>query len=100
MFDYDKALNIAQFAKVEPIFDLVSWSENYGWTNPSNPLIAFYAIAQIEEFDYSIQPGAVFGYVEIDLIGKALSCYADRPDDVTQFLTRLQLMEDEGGEDF
>jgi hypothetical protein len=94
MYDYDKALNIAQFAKVEPILDLVSWSENYGWSNPSNPLICFYAIAQIEDREFTIPAGAFYGYVEIDLIGKALSCYADRPDDVVQFLDRLQLMEE------
>lgn len=100
MFDYDKALELAQTHKVEPILELIDWSENYGWTNPSNPLIAFYAIAQIEGFDFMIQPGAVFGYVEIDFIGKALTCYADRPDVVTDFILKLQFLEEEGREDF
>lgn len=95
MFDYDKALDIAQFAKVEPILDLISWSENYSWDTPGNPLVAFYAIAQIEGYEMSLPFGSALGYVEIDLIGKALVCYADRPLDVIQFLERLTAMEEE-----
>lgn len=100
MYDYDKALELAKFHQVEPILDLIHWSENYGWNDPSNPLIAFYAIAQIEELDYQISDMAIYGYVEIGLIGDALTCYAKRPNDVTDFLLKLQQWEDEGREDF
>ena len=89
MYDYDKALEIAKAKKVEPILDLISWSENYSWADPSNPLVAFYAIAQIEGYELAIPFGATFGYVEIGYLGEALSCYADRPNDVEDFLRDL-----------
>lgn len=93
MYDYDKALEIAQELKCEPILHLVSWSENYSWSDPSNPLVAFYSITQIEGYEMAIPFGATFGYVEIGYLGEALSCYADRPLDVEQFLERLTAME-------
>jgi hypothetical protein len=96
-YDYDAALEIAQKHRAEPILDLVDWSTNYEWSDPGHPLRAFYALAKIEDFDcvYTIPVGATFGYTELDLIGKALSCYATRPQDVENFLRELKESERE-----
>jgi hypothetical protein len=94
MFDYDNALEIAQAAKCEPILHLISWSENYSWNDPSNPLVAFYAITQIEGYEMDMPSNPVYGYVEIGYLGEALSCYADRPQDVEDLLWKLQRLED------
>lgn len=93
MYDYDNALEIAKFHKVEPILHLISWSENYDWNDRSNPLVAFYAIAQIEGYEMEMPSDPVFGYVEIGYLGEALSCYADRPQDVEEFLATLRELE-------
>ena len=94
MYDYDKALEIAQELKCEPILDLISWSENYHWSDSGNPLFGFYAIAQLDDYYGNDLPkGATYGYVEIGYIGAALVCYADRPNDVEEFLATLRGLE-------
>lgn len=96
MYDYDKALELAQAKKCEPILDLIQWSENYGWNEASNPLFAFYAIAQLDDYYGNDLPsGATYGYVEIGYIGAALVCYADRPVDVEEFLREFQALEND-----
>lgn len=101
MLDYDKALELAKDYNSEPILDLISWSENYSWRDPSNPLVAFYAIVGLSlwdrEHDYDIKPNTAYGYVEISKLAQALECYATRPLDVQNYLAELAEMEQSMG---
>lgn len=80
----------------EAIQDLYSWSLNY---DPGKgPMTLFLDLIgySVEEYGQALYDlsDASFGYVELDKLAKALTEYADRPHDVTEYVQALMEAED------
>jgi hypothetical protein len=69
---------------------LFSWSENYEFPAPSSLFLDLIGYSQ-EEFgeDLTSQEKPDLGYLEIDLLAKALTEYASRPNEIREFLSAL-----------
>jgi hypothetical protein len=82
---------------------LFSWSEgNYSFPAPSSlylDLIGYSEEEHGERLTSNAWPS--LGYLEIDLLAKALTEYATRPNDVYQFISKLMnsYMEEEGDDE-
>lgn len=82
---------------------LFSWSEgNYSFPAPSSlylDLIGYSEEEHGERLTSNAWPS--LGYLELDLLAKALTEYATRPNDVYQFISNLMnsYMEEEGNDE-
>lgn len=93
--------------KFESIADLFRWSENYVWKDaPARVFLGLigYLAEEFGEDNFEAMP--VLGYLELDLLGKALTAYADSGEEAYIWVKALmeadQIPEDahlHGGED-
>lgn len=75
---------------VQPIAELFSWGENY--TFKDSPVRVFLAlIGYMDEHygDKDLEAVPTLGYLELDLIGKALVAYAQFGEDANEWVTLL-----------
>ena len=91
-------------AYVGNIVQLWSWSLNYDWSDSRKPFPLFLDLIWYSQEPYGVTCSAWgtseaegLGWVELDLLGKALCEYADRPRDCDEWLNGL--MESEREED-
>jgi hypothetical protein len=82
---------------------LFSWCEgNYDYPAPSSLYLDLIGYSQ-EELGENLTSQAMpnLGYLEIDLLAKALTEYATRPDDVREFINTLMnnYTEEEGNDE-
>jgi hypothetical protein len=93
--------------RFEPIAELFSWGENY--TFKDSPVRVFlHLIGYMDDAygDKDLEAVPVLGYLELDLLGKALTAYADSGEEAYIWVKALmeadQIPEDahlHGGED-
>ena len=75
-----------------PIAELFSWSENYTFKDaPSRVFLALIGYMAEEFGETDLEAVPVLGYLELDLLGKALVCYADHGESAHDWV--LALME-------
>jgi len=86
----------------ENVGELYHWSSNYNNFSPFRKFLDL--IGYTEEMDGDEAPLATWerpsfelGYVELSKLGEALTEYANRPQDVTRFITELLEVEQEHG---
>ena len=86
----------------ENVGELYHWSSNYNNFSPVRKFLDL--IGYTEEMDGDEAPLATWerpsfelGYVELSKLGEALTEYANRPQDVTRFITELLEVEQEHG---
>lgn len=91
-------------AYVGNIVQLWSWSLNYDWSDSRKPFPLFLDLIGYSQETYGVKCSAWgtgeaegLGWLELDLLGKALCEYADRPRDCDEWLNGL--MESERDED-
>jgi hypothetical protein len=77
-------------ASVEPIAHLFSWSENYTFKDaPSRVFLALIGYMEQEFGEKDLEAVPALGYLELDLIGKALTAYAQFGEDAHEWVTLL-----------
>lgn len=82
------------------IGDLYSWASNHEGMQPFRKFLDLIGYTE-EEFGEPLgdwkEPSLALGYKELGLLGDAVTEYANRPQDVTDFLKELLLVESEFG---
>lgn len=71
---------------------LVSWSINYNYEDEGNPLPIFLDLIGYNEEQFGESSGrkvSPLGFVELGYLGDALREYAERPQDIWNWLERL-----------
>lgn len=81
---------------VEHVSELASWSMNYDYAQ--RPYLVFLDLIGYSSEEYG-EPltnleNLVLGYLELDLIGKALQEYATNPEMVTRYIKALEQAEE------
>lgn len=70
---------------------LVSWSANYDYKG--SPYLVFLDLIGYSRDEYGEtfvkEPDLILGYLELDLLAKALTQYSNRPNDVRDFIQLL-----------
>ena len=71
--------------------NLIQWSTNYDHASKHNPLTAFLILIGYNEEELGEPNGEVapLGYMELSYLGDALTEYANRPQDVMDYITHL-----------
>jgi hypothetical protein len=83
-------------ASMEPIAHLFSWGENY--TFKDSPVRVFLALIGYMEEEYGekdLEAVPALGYLELDLIGRALVYYSSFPEDASKWVNDLMLADQE-----
>lgn len=84
----------------EGVESLYSWSSNHEGLAPFRKFLDLIGYTE-EEFGEPLgdwkEPSSALGYREIGLLADALTEYANRPQDVEQFVKELLLVESEFG---
>jgi hypothetical protein len=77
-------------AKFESIANLFSWSENYTWKDaPARVFLGLIGYLAEEFGEDNFEGMPVLGYLELDLLGKALTAYADVGEDAHNWVVAL-----------
>lgn len=80
--------------------DLYSWASNHEGMQPFRKFLDLIGYTE-EEFGSALgdwkEPSSALGYKEIGLLAEALTEYANRPHDVTEFVKELLSVEGEFG---
>lgn len=88
--------------RVPALAELVLWSLNYDYGK--RPLEAFFDLTGVYAEDFGnvrmseAEPGE-WGYVELDLVGRALTEYSHRPQQAKDYLDKLDELEAEAESD-
>lgn len=85
---------------LEDIAGLFTWSQNYEYPSPATLYLDLTNYS--EEFigvNLCAEKMPLLGYLEIDLLAKALTQYAARPIDATEFVAQLLAAEYEDEEE-
>lgn len=99
--------NVWEYTEAAPAFvgaiaELWSWSLNYDWGDSRRPFPLFLDLIGYSQDNYgakssvwAVSECGGFGWIELDLIGKALCEYADRPRECDDWLDGLMALPDE-----
>lgn len=83
-------------AGLEPIAGLFSWGENYTFKDsPVRVFLSLVGYAEEEFGDSDLEAVPVLGYLELDLLGKALTAYADAGESAYTWVRELMLADQE-----
>lgn len=84
----------------EGVESLYSWSSNHEGMQPFRKFLDLIGYTE-EEFGSALgdwkEPSSALGYKEVGLLAEALTEYANRPNDVTEFVKELLSVEGEFG---
>lgn len=78
--------------KLHPVAQLINWSLNYDSYSPFSlylDLIGWSLETLGENMFDPMRHQMHFGYVEADYLGEALTCYAERPHEVFDYVTKV-----------